>query len=97
MRLVFPPIIGHAIYFVVFHIPAKLILPEFCRFSLLLGFLIGYVMYDTMHYAFHHSNPKDGTFFKEMKVYHMQHHYKQGLIGFGVSQKFWDKVFDTEI
>jgi sterol desaturase/sphingolipid hydroxylase (fatty acid hydroxylase superfamily) len=27
----------------------------------------------------------------------MQHHYKYGTIGFGVSNKFWDVVFDTQI
>jgi sterol desaturase/sphingolipid hydroxylase (fatty acid hydroxylase superfamily) len=27
----------------------------------------------------------------------MQHHFKFGTIGFGVSSKFWDIVFGTEI
>jgi 4-hydroxysphinganine ceramide fatty acyl 2-hydroxylase len=27
----------------------------------------------------------------------MQHHYKNGDIGYGVSSKFWDYVFGTEI
>jgi len=27
----------------------------------------------------------------------MQHHYKFGTIGFGVSSKFWDVVFGSDI
>jgi len=50
-----------------------------------------------MHYFFHHFNAKDGSFFKMMKTYHLQHHYKFGTIGYGVSSKIWDVVFDTEI
>ena len=36
-------------------------------------------------------------YFRDLKVYHMQHHYKFGSIGYGVSNKLWDIVFDTEI
>ena len=32
-----------------------------------------------------------------MKLNHMQHHYKWGMIGFGVSSNFWDYVYDTAI
>jgi len=37
------------------------------------------------------------AYFKDMKLYHMQHHYKFGQIAFGVSMKFWDIVFNTAI
>jgi 4-hydroxysphinganine ceramide fatty acyl 2-hydroxylase len=64
---------------------------------MLLGIIINYQFYDLGHYYVHHANPKDGSYFKMMKLYHMQHHYKYGTIGFGVSSKFWDVVFNTEI
>lgn len=32
-----------------------------------------------------------------MKKEHMQHHYKNGTVGFGVTNKFWDTVFDTRV
>jgi sterol desaturase/sphingolipid hydroxylase (fatty acid hydroxylase superfamily) len=32
---------------------------------------------------------------RKMKKEHMQHHYKNGTVGFGVTNKFWDTVFDT--
>jgi len=58
--------------------------------------ILGYVAYDMIHFFLHHSSPKSG-YFKDLKVYHMQHHYKNGLLGFGVSSKFWDYVFLTHI
>ena len=33
-----------------------------------------------------------------MKTYHMKHHYGgQPHVGFGITTKFWDKVFGTEL
>jgi len=58
--------------------------------------LTGYIGYDMVHYYLHHCNPKSG-YWRDLKIYHMQHHYKNGALGFGVSQKFWDIVFGTEI
>ena len=69
MRLVFPPLLGHLIFYFIFWLP-MLIIPDVVKFPLMVGILIGYQSYDLMHYAFHHSNPADG-FFKEMKTYHM--------------------------
>ncbi|MEI6947467.1 sterol desaturase family protein [Paraflavisolibacter sp. H34] len=58
------------------------------------GFLLGYLMYGTMHYAIHAWNPP----FKWMKGLwrnHHLHHYKDDHKGFGVSSTFWDHVFGT--
>ena len=57
---------------------------------------LGYVLYDMIHYFIHHSSPKKG-YFKFVKMYHMQHHYKNGELGYGVSSKFWDIIFRTEL
>ena len=58
------------------------------------GFLFGYLMYGTMHYAIHAWNPP----FKWMKPLwrnHHLHHYKNELNGYGVSSTIWDHVFGT--
>ena len=58
------------------------------------GFLFGYLMYGTMHYAIHAWNPP----FKWMKPLwrnHHLHHYKNEHHGFGVSSTMWDHVFGT--
>ena len=58
------------------------------------GFMLGYLLYASMHYAIHAWNPP----FKWMKPLwrnHHLHHYKDGDKGFGVSSTLWDRVFGT--
>jgi sterol desaturase/sphingolipid hydroxylase (fatty acid hydroxylase superfamily) len=58
------------------------------------GFMLGYLMYGSMHYAIHAWNPP----FKWMKPLwrnHHLHHYKDEGKGFGVSTTIWDHVFGT--
>jgi sterol desaturase/sphingolipid hydroxylase (fatty acid hydroxylase superfamily) len=58
------------------------------------GFLLGYLMYGTMHYAIHAWNPP----FRWMKPLwrnHHLHHYKEQEKGFGVSTTIWDRIFGT--
>ncbi len=58
------------------------------------GFIFGYLMYGSMHYAIHAWNPP----FKWMKPLwrnHHLHHYKNEHNGFGVSSTLWDHVFGT--
>ncbi len=63
----------------------------FCFFP---GFMLGYLLYGSMHYAIHAWAPP----FKFMKALwrnHHLHHYKSDGKGFGVSTSFWDKIFGT--
>lgn len=58
------------------------------------GFMLGYLLYGTTHYAIHAGNPP----FKWMKHLwrnHHLHHYKNDQKGFGVSTSFWDRIFGT--
>jgi len=58
------------------------------------GFMLGYLIYGSMHYAIHAWNPP----FKWMKPVwrnHHLHHYKSEEKGFGVSTHIWDVVFGT--
>lgn len=58
------------------------------------GYLIGYVLYDTVHFATHHwkmTSPL-GKFLKE---YHLKHHYIDPDTAYGVSNPLWDYVFFT--
>ena len=76
--------------------PIVALLPESISPAFLAGIIVGYIAYDMIHYFIHHSTPSEG-YWKGVKVYHLQHHYKNGTSGYGVSQKFWDLVFDTEL
>jgi dihydroceramide fatty acyl 2-hydroxylase len=58
------------------------------------GFVFGYVVYDTTHFATHHwkmTSPL-GKFLKE---YHLKHHYIDPDTAYGVSNPMWDYVFFT--
>jgi dihydroceramide fatty acyl 2-hydroxylase len=58
------------------------------------GFFVGYLLYDMVHFALHHSRPKSrlGRWFREL---HMRHHFEDDERGFGVSVPWWDIVFGT--
>lgn len=58
------------------------------------GFILGYLMYGTMHYAIHAWNPPT-KWMKPLWRNHHLHHYKDEGKGFGVSTTLWDHLFGT--
>lgn len=58
------------------------------------GFLLGYLLYCSVHYAIHAWNPPF-KFMKPLWRNHHLHHYKDEQRGFGVSTTIWDRVFGT--
>jgi len=58
------------------------------------GLLIGYVAYDSIHYATHHWK-MTGPVGRYLKDYHLKHHYVNPDSAYGVSNPFWDYVFFT--
>ncbi len=91
-RLFMPPVpslILASAFFLIFYIAISKY-----AFAFFPGFLLGYLLYGTMHYAIHSWNPP----FKWMKGLwrnHHLHHYKDSDMGFGVSSTLWDHVFGT--
>ena len=63
-------------------------------FAFFPGFMLGYLMYGTMHYAIHAWNPPY-KFMKPLWRNHHLHHYKNEHRGFGVSTTLWDRIFCT--
>lgn len=63
-----------------------------CVFS---GGIFGYICYDLTHYFLHHTNLP--LWYKGLKKYHMAHHFLDYELGFGVTSRFWDTVFGTEL
>lgn len=57
------------------------------------GFLFGYLLYGSMHYAIHAFTPP--SFLKALWRNHHLHHYKYPQKGFGVSSVLWDHIFKT--
>jgi 4-hydroxysphinganine ceramide fatty acyl 2-hydroxylase len=59
------------------------------------GGIFGYICYDLTHYFLHHRNLP--SYYRELKKYHLQHHFADFENGFGVTSRFWDRVFGTEL
>jgi sterol desaturase/sphingolipid hydroxylase (fatty acid hydroxylase superfamily) len=92
-RLVLPPafsiplaLLFLGLFFVVFGSPLA--------WAVAAGFYLGYVIYDSLHFALHHTNPK-GRLGRRLRELHMRHHFEDHERGFGVSAPWWDIVFHT--
>jgi len=59
------------------------------------GGIFGYIGYDLTHYFLHHK--KLPPFYQQLKKYHLQHHFMDYENGFGVTSRFWDTIFGTEL
>jgi len=92
-RLVMPPVPAIGIIFLLF-LFFKMICPIHLLDVFMGFFLIGYLIYDYIHYATHHfsmANPI-GRF---LKRWHLQHHHTKEQVQFVVSNPLWDFVFGT--
>jgi sterol desaturase/sphingolipid hydroxylase (fatty acid hydroxylase superfamily) len=97
-RLVMPPAVGiplAALFYGLFYLVTVVLMktPYWIN-PLFSAFLTGYLIYDLGHYAQHHLPMRRG-YFRYIKRYHMQHHYKTPNQRFGVSSPIWDFVFGT--
>ena len=93
-RLVMPPSasipLATGFYFLF-----SVFMSEYVLASFFPGFITGYVCYDMTHYALHHANFKS-EFWKNLKKYHMRHHYAESDKGYGVCSNIWDKIFGSD-
>ncbi|BGP03112.1 Ceramide very long chain fatty acid hydroxylase SCS7 [Rhodotorula toruloides] len=92
MRLVMPPLLFFALQTPFTKLAHKLF-PAWMANGIISGAFVFYVAYDVMHYALHHT--KLPEYVRKQKSYHMEHHYKEPELGFGVTSPFWDRVFGT--
>jgi sterol desaturase/sphingolipid hydroxylase (fatty acid hydroxylase superfamily) len=91
-RLFMPPVPSIILASAIFGLQYSIL--GYTAFIFFPGFILGYLMYGTMHYAIHAWNPP----FKWMKPLwrnHHLHHYKDESKGYGVSTTIWDRVFGT--
>jgi sterol desaturase/sphingolipid hydroxylase (fatty acid hydroxylase superfamily) len=59
------------------------------------GFMLGYLVYDMMHYSIHHFRPPPVAWIKRIWKSHIDHHFRDSNKGYGVSSPIWDHVFGT--
>ncbi len=62
----------------------------------LLGFMLGYVAYDFVHYACHQF-PMKGRIARALKTHHMRHHHLRARGNYAITGMMWDRVFSTRI
>ncbi|XP_010540644.1 PREDICTED: dihydroceramide fatty acyl 2-hydroxylase FAH1-like [Tarenaya hassleriana] len=93
LRLVFPPA-ATAILCIPFWNIVKLFATPSTTPGLFGGGLLGYVMYDITHYYLHHAQPSSQVT-KNLKKYHLNHHFRIQDKGFGITSSLWDNVFGT--
>ena len=79
----------------IFYFLFFLVLQQNQLFAFFPGFLLGYLIYDMLHYAMHHYNFKSGIM-KKIKQHHMLHHYHDSSKGYGVSSALWDDILQTK-
>ena len=89
-RLVLPPSVSIPLASAFYFLFASFLAPKLL-FSFFPGFLLGYLIYDMLHYAMHHHNFKSGIM-KSIKQHHMLHHYQDPDKGYGVSSSLWDII-----
>ena len=92
-RLVMPPavslLLGSAFYFLFLLMMGPVVSAPF--FS---GFIVGYLIYDYIHFAIHHFKPRTEVG-RILKDNHMKHHFIAQHGKWGVSSPLWDHVFGT--
>jgi len=96
-RLFMPPvpsIILASVVFMLMYFVAHLFYASNYVFAFFPGFIVGYLMYGSMHYAIHAWNPPY-AWMKPLWRNHHLHHYKNEERGFGVSTTLWDRLFGT--
>ncbi|KAL4245501.1 Ceramide very long chain fatty acid hydroxylase [Abortiporus biennis] len=92
LRLVMPPLLFVALSYPFTQL-AHFLFPPAVANGIIAGSYTFYVLYDCMHYALHHTRLP--AYLREMKKYHLAHHYKNYDLAFGVTSKLWDYVFNT--
>ena len=93
LRLVLPPVVSIPLA-TLFYVLFIAVLGPTNTPAFFAGFILGYMIYDSWHYASHHFSMK-APFWLFLKQYHMLHHYQDPQTRFGVSTPIWDYVFGT--
>lgn len=93
LRLVMPPVVSIPLAVLFYYLFVAVLGAAFTA-PFFAGFILGYMIYDSWHYASHHFALKSPGWLW-LKQYHMLHHYQDPQTRFGVSSPLWDYVFGT--
>ena len=94
LRLVMPPAVSLGLAVMVYYALLFCFQDKGITAAFFAGFVLGYLIYDMMHFATHHMHFKS-KLFKAIQKNHMDHHYVHHESGFGLSSPLWDVIFRT--
>lgn len=63
--------------------------------GMLAGVAVGYLAYETFHYAFHAPQPLSWRWLNALRKYHARHHFETPDERFGVTTPLWDLAFGS--
>ena len=86
--------ISALIGFLFFLLIGIVFIPIFFVIAFLVGFFAMYALYETTHFRFHAKNPIAYPFVI-LRKHHFYHHFHNPKTNFGVTSRFWDRVFGT--
>ena len=61
------------------------------------GVILGYFVYMLVHHASHFWITAPGSYLYKARLRHARHHFGSQLGNFGVTTKFWDRLFGTSL
>lgn len=93
-RNLMPPIVSILILGTVWGIFLLLLGPA--GSALFMGFAIGYVLYDVVHYACHQF-PMRSPVLRQLRRHHIRHHHGRVEGNYAITAIFWDRLFGTDI
>jgi dihydroceramide fatty acyl 2-hydroxylase len=93
LRLVMPALLSLPIMLIAYGV-VRLLFGLPLGYPVLMGFILGYLSYDMVHYYVHHAEPRT-RLGRTLRRLHMLHHFRDSTRGFGVSAPWWDYVFQT--
>lgn len=93
LRLVMPPLMSVPMILIAWFV-ATLLFGADLSLPAMAGFIIGYVIYDEIHFHIHHRPPRT-KIEATLRRLHMLHHFRDPDRGYGVSAPWWDHVFGT--
>lgn len=93
LRLVMPALLSGPIMLIAY-VVVRLLFGLPFGYPVLMGFILGYLAYDMVHYYVHHGEPNTRLGLTLRRL-HMLHHFRDPTLGFGVSVPWWDYVFKT--
>lgn len=94
-RLTFPPTFSVVITVAIYQL-TNVFSHEAGIHGFLAGLACGFMLYDAIHFYFHHGDAAwFPNFLKRMKTAHLNHHYKDDTTNFGVTSQLFDYAFGT--